>query len=523
MKKQFLKRYVFQSSKVDHFKSVISLLPFNAIERKNRVLSKLLIYIFNVLPAEFLILIFPKFFHALIANYFLSVGEFRKFHYFIKSSQEYRPSHKFSFSMRLDALRDQCLFDDIDELIESVFNAESINDGSFDAVISWCFWNLSHIKLEHFLTNLKRFLESDLDSSFELVRYLPDFSRNLGHLSCLYLYENYYRSQAGREIFIKNEGAVNKYYLDMLIDHSKLKINLIKPSQFPDKNIKSIRSFDTLLYSFESENSVRIESDASNSFVQLYPEWFLANRNPLRMSNSEISKGHQMLNNIIGNKWFVLLHVREPSDSILANSQARDSNIHTYKLLADYIHNKGGLVIRMGQSNLPALASDFHAFDYARSKIKSEFLDCWLWANCKYWVGNVNGAMLTALTFGKARLITNQWYWNLYGGPEDLVLPKLLFRNEALLSIDETMKCDLSRQMNRRYMENQGFNLSENTEQEILDGFIDLERNIPLASISNLDVELRKRLKINNANRGIMRISPSYSISWGEKLTSIKN
>jgi hypothetical protein len=183
------------------------------------------------------------------------------------------------------------------------------------------------------------------------------------------------------------------------------------------------------------------------------------------MSDSEISKGHQMLNNIIGNKWFVLLHVREPSDSILANSQARDSNIHTYKLLADYIHNKGGLVIRMGQSNLPALASDFHAFDYARSKIKSEFLDCWLWANCKYWVGNVNGAMLTALTFGKARLITNQWYWNLYGGPEDLVLPKLLFRNEALLSIDETMKCDLSRQMNRRYMENQGFNLSENTEQ----------------------------------------------------------
>ena len=162
-------------------------------------------------------------------------------------------------------------------------------------------------------------------------------------------------------------------------------------------------------------------------------------------------------------------------------------------------------------------------YEELESKIKSEFLDCWLWANCKYWVGNVNGAMLTALTFGKARLITNQWYWNLYGGPEDLVLPKLLFRNEALLSIDETMKCDLSRQMNRRYMENQGFNLSENTEQEILDGFIDLERNIPLASISNLDVELRKRLKINNANRGIMRISPSYSISWGEKLTSIKN
>jgi len=72
-------------------------------------------------------------------------------------------------------------------------------------------------------------------------------------------------------------------------------------------------------------------------------------------------------------------------------------------------------------------------------------------------------------------------------------------------------------------MENQGFNLSENTEQEILDGFIDLERDIPLVNISNLDIELRNKLKINNVNKGIMRISPSYSTSWGKKLTNIKN
>lgn len=508
------------STKFDDFKNIVSLLPFSAIKRKSRMLSFALIFILNMLPIKILILCFPKFSHALIANYFLSKGKFHKFSFVIKSAQNYDSSRKYAVSMHLDALRDQNLLDEIEAQVYSAFNSESINDGTFEAVVSWSFWNLSHRNFERFLVNLKKFLESNINSSFELERYLPDFSKNLGHLACLYLYDNFYRGQDKREIFIKDGVAANNYYLSMLQKHSKLKINMIAQSKFPLKSLNNIRSFDTLLYSFESQNSVRIESDASNSFYQTFPEWYSAYVSPLRMSTSECKDGYSSLKEIIGEKWFVVLHVREPLDSKIMYGQARDSNVNTYKLMADYVSDNGGVVIRMGNSNLPPLGSNFQAFDYARSKIKNDFLDCWLWANCKYWVGNVNGAMLAALTFGKTRLITNQWYWNLYGGPNDLVLPKLLIKDEAVLSIHETLNSNLSRQMNRDYLKNQGFRLSENTEQEILDGFIDLEKNLPLEYISKIDRELRYELKIHKANKGVMRVSPSYTSAWAKKMVN---
>ena len=518
MRTLFFKQLNFYSSRFNGFKSIISLLPFSAIEKKSRMFSLILMILFNAVPIKLLILCSPKFSHALIANYFLSRAKFNKFKTAVESSQEYSSSRKYSVSMRLDALRDQNLFEEIDEFLNSVFRGNAIDDGRFEAVLSWSFWNLSHRNLEKFLLKLKTFLESDFDSSFDLQRYLPDFSRNLGHLACLYMYENFYRGHDNREIFIKNNVAANKYYLDLLLKHSHLKINLIAPNEFPVKSFKNIRSFDTLLYSFESQSAVRIESDASNSFFQIFPEWSSAYERPLRMSPIEYESGSNMLKEIIGDKWFVILHVREPQDSKLDSGQARDSNINTYKLLADYISSNGGMVIRMGNSDLPGLSLDFQAYDYAKSNIKNDFLDCWLWENCRYWVGNVNGAMLAALTFGKTRLITNQWYWNLYGGPNDLVLPKLLFKNEVLLTIDETLNSDLSRQMNRDYMKNQGFTLSENTGQEILEGFMDLEKKHPVKSISILDAELRMKLNIHSASKGVMRISPSYANTWTKKL-----
>ena len=514
---------LFEFKKLIGIRKIVSLLTFNRVEKKSKIISRLLAIILQSFPLKITLSIFPKFTHALIANYYLATKQFHKFECVVVSAQKYSLSSKYAFSMYLDSLRDQSKYEEIDNEIKNAFDDSSINNGKFDAAISWGFWNLSHKKFEYMLQDLKNFLEGELNSHFGLNRFLPDFSRNLGHLSCLYLYENFYRGQDNREIYIENGYAANKYYLEMLIRSSKLKINLIEAGEFPLKSIDNIKNFDTLLYSFESQNSVRIESDASNSFYQLYPEWLSSYHNHLKMNKTEYDKGSDVFREIIGNRWFVIFHVREPSDAMLVNGQARDSNINSYKLLANYINDNGGAVIRMGESNLPSLEFDFKAYDYAKSEIKSEFLDCWLWAHCRYWVGNVNGAMLTALTFGKSRLITNQWYWNLYGGPNDLVLPKLLWENENLLSISETINSVVGRQMNRNYMKNKGFSLSENTDQDILNGFKDLEKSITSENVTDLDIELRNELKVNNSNRGVMRIAPSYSKAWEQLLTNKKN
>ena len=195
---------IFIFTKFFKFKKIVSLLTFSRLEKKSNIVSRLLVIILCLLPVKLIVMMFPKFTHALIANYFLATKQFHKFHYVITYAQKYKLSSKYAFSMHLDALRDQSKFGEIDAEIKGAFDISSISSGKFDAAVSWGFWNLSHRKFEELLQNLKNFLEEDCNSHFELKRFLPDFSRNLGHLSCLYLYENFYREQENREIYIEN-------------------------------------------------------------------------------------------------------------------------------------------------------------------------------------------------------------------------------------------------------------------------------------------------------------------------------
>jgi putative glycosyltransferase (TIGR04372 family) len=73
------------------------------------------------------------------------------------------------------------------------------------------------------------------------------------------------------------------------------------------------------------------------------------------------------------------------------------------------VANAGGLVVRNGSTNFVKLPDEFEAFDYAHSSIKSPFMDVWLNANCAFWIGNMNGASVVPIAFGKVRLITDAW------------------------------------------------------------------------------------------------------------------
>ena len=218
---------LFEFKKLIGIRKIVSLLTFNRVEKKSKIISRLLAIILQSFPLKITLSIFPKFTHALIANYYLATKQFHKFECVVVSAQKYSLSSKYAFSMYLDSLRDQSKYEEIDNEIKNAFDDSSINNGKFDAAVSWGFWNLSHKKFEYMLQDLKNFLEGELNSHFGLNRFLPDFSRNLGHLSCLYLYENFYRGQDNREIYIENGYAANKYYLEMLIRSSKLKINLL--------------------------------------------------------------------------------------------------------------------------------------------------------------------------------------------------------------------------------------------------------------------------------------------------------
>jgi putative glycosyltransferase (TIGR04372 family) len=276
----------------------------------------------------------------------------------------------------------------------------------------------------------------------------------------------------------------------------------------PPKTLRNFKSFDTLLYSFQSNGELRIESDASAAVQQSFPEWNLAAQYPLKLSDDQQSQGEELFRKITDGRWFVVLHIREERED---GNQARNARILDYSLMCQEITSQGGVVVRMGNTSFPKLPEDFPAFDYAHSTLRSEFADCWLWANMRYWVGNVNGAMLAALTFGKRRLITNQWYWNLLGGPTDLVVPKLLSKDGRILSPSATFLSGFSRMMNVSLLEKRGYKIVPNSPEVIRDSYLDLlstyDDNLPL---SPFEKEFTVGLPLQESRIPHMRLSKSF-------------
>lgn len=511
-----IKNLEFIKNRLD---SVLPVLSFNQLSQRRRLLSYALSLFLKLTPPRLLVQYIPKNFHALFANYYLKNLKYEKYEMLSKSSITFKPSTKFTFSMNLDYLQSMGKYDEIDYQIQCALTLNGIQNGTFEACLGWAFWNYSHSDYNLFLKKIAIFLlEFDLNK-FNNSRYLPEHSQNLGHLSCLFLYTKFYENHSERKIHLLKNKADNKFYLDLIKKQSKLEIIEVDKDKFPNFDIDNYFNFDRLTYSFENPEKVRIESDASNSFDQRFPEWGMAYKEPITLNPREIEKGYKVFSTILKDRWFVIFHIRSPKKLDMNTGQARDANILDYRLLAEYITESGGVVIRMGDQRFPKLPNSFPAFDYAFSEIRNDFLDCWLWANCKYWVGNVNGTMLTALTFGRKRLVTNQWYWNLYGGQNDLVLPKLLLDSGKVLNIHKTLNSKFSRQMNRQILEKNNLKLRDNSELEILNGFKDLESILENSkSILQTDALMREKLMVNSNQDGIMRLAPSFVEIWGDSL-----
>jgi putative glycosyltransferase (TIGR04372 family) len=294
--------------------------------------------------------------------------------------------------------------------------------------------------------------------------------------------------------------------------HIRRKIRKTSLEPIPKKEFANFHQFDHLLYSFEDSKHIRFESGADLSTYQVSPEWRIAYSNPLKLSEQDQKKGEELFRHVIGDQWFIALHIRGP-ESILDGSQARDALIEDYREMCEYVRSLGGIVIRMGDSRFAPINEKFPAFDYANSHLRSEFLDCWLWANCQFWVGNPNGAALTSLIFGKKRLITNQWYWNARGTSDDYILPKLLSDKKKVLNIKETFESGVSRQMNRNLIHKEGFLLIENSPEDILDGFKDMISKKRI-EISDLDKEFRHNLGFHDSEQDLMHLAPSFVRKW---------
>ena len=153
-------------------------------------------------------------------------------------------------------------------------------------------------------------------------------------------------------------------------------------------------------------------------------------------NKSDLPLGKEILSRlgVPKNAWYVTLHVRQPGyrdeDSIIEDY--RNADPLTYIKAIKLIVNKGGWVIIVGDKSMKIMPKMHGLIDYAHSKEKSEFMDIFLAATCKFCIGTSSGFYAISMMFGIPVLVTNFLpaitYYSLTS--QDMFLPKILINNK---------------------------------------------------------------------------------------------
>ncbi len=156
----------------------------------------------------------------------------------------------------------------------------------------------------------------------------------------------------------------------------------------------------------------------------------------LSFTSEEIAYGDRKLAEMgIGkNDWFVCISSRD-SNYLKSHNPNRDWSYHDYRdcsilnylEAADVVVSRGGYVLRMGVGvdPLPNLNSD-RIIDYA-CKYRTDFMDIFLLAKCKFLIGSTDGKSVVAHIFNTPVIVANQAPLEARGllGKSDIFVPKI--------------------------------------------------------------------------------------------------
>ncbi|OGX37439.1 MAG: hypothetical protein A3C36_01110 [Omnitrophica WOR_2 bacterium RIFCSPHIGHO2_02_FULL_52_10] len=153
----------------------------------------------------------------------------------------------------------------------------------------------------------------------------------------------------------------------------------------------------------------------SKSFLTLgtvREQWNSEGRLPLlTISDEDYELGWECLKSFgIGRgDWFVCLHVRESGwrGDNTAVEDFRNADIDTYQSAIEEITKAGGWVVRMGNTGMKPLPKAPRVIDYANCSLKSDAMDIFLCAQCRFFIGTSSGLYTLAMAFGVPVVMTN--------------------------------------------------------------------------------------------------------------------
>jgi len=247
----------------------------------------------------------------------------------------------------------------------------------------------------------------------------------------------------------------------------------------------------------------------------VYEKWAKKKLPPLlELKEDHATRGRACLRSlgIPEKSWFVCLHVREPGwrDNRSEREDFRNCDINTYYPAISAIVDSGGWVIRMGDPlSMTPLPKMDGVIDYAHSAEKSDWMDVFLCAACRFCIGTSSGVYTIASAFGTPVLMTNGLpYVNLYALTDrDMFIPRLCRSRSKnqLLKFEELFSPPVSMASSQYEYARLGLDIIENTDEEICSAVTEMlaVSGAGVESSEN-DIALQTRFKSITADCGLL-------------------
>ena len=242
----------------------------------------------------------------------------------------------------------------------------------------------------------------------------------------------------------------------------------------------------------------------SAAYVMVHKQWESENRPPLlNLSSYDNDRGWKCLRGlgIPEGAWFVCIHVREPGFKDRGSSfdSYRNANVDTYSLAIETIVAHGGWVIRMGDPSMKRLSPMKHVIDYAHNDVRSDWMDVFLSAQCRFFIATSSGLGAISVSFGVPMVQTNYLPWGtMWSSSKDLFLPRLLWskKEQRNLTFNEILSSPLSGGVSQSFYDNAGVEVIENTPEEINDIVSEmLNRLDGKLTYTKTDEQLQERIR----------------------------
>jgi putative glycosyltransferase (TIGR04372 family) len=332
------------------------------------------------------------------------------------------------------------------------------------------------------------------------IRFLPVATQRIGHLAleldcyfkeeALGLHPPYLAFLCAPRHLVANQHLLEYWRPFVRLVQSRVLCWLLKPFS------------DHLILRFEVHGYTMALNQAAK-YPTLQRKW--TGRSPLlKLSEEDQEKGRGVLTElgVPRDAWFVCVHSREmgysPKDEHWHSY--RNSDIDSYALAMKAIVERGGWCIRVGDPTMKRMAPLKNAIDFAHHERRCDWMDVFLFASCRFFLGNTSGPFLVASVFGVPVACANlvPLGVSLPFGRNDIGIPKLLWSKSEnrLLTFEEIFSSELSTARFSSQYSSLGIEVVDNSPDEIAALAAEqLERISGSVTYTEGDEELQRRFK----------------------------